>query len=98
MGYPLVPYGRLVQAVKKVAKSAAERKREQLARENAALAKLGGRRVRFLCYGATLAALEAVCVRQGFSGQQRLGEALTWLVHEEENRHNVSTHEKDEPQ
>lgn len=82
----------LVQAVKKVAKSAAVRKREQAAREKAALAKLGGRRVRFLCYGATLAALEAVCVRQGFRGQQRLGEALTWLVHDDENRHNVSAH------
>lgn len=82
--------------MKQKAKTPTERKREQAERERAALAKLGGRRIRFLCYGATLAALEAVCVRQGFSGQQRLGEALTWLVHEEENRHTVSTHESGE--
>lgn len=88
-------YVHMVQAVKKLPKTPAVRKQEQKAREDAALAKYGGRRIRFIVYGKTLAALEAVCVREGFTGQQRLGEALTWLVHDDENRHNVSTHEKE---
>lgn len=62
------------------AKSPAEWKRDQRERERAALAKLGGRRISFLAYGGTLAKLEAICEAEGFTGKQRLGEALTHLV------------------
>lgn len=58
-----------------------ERKAAQTARENEALRRLGGRRMKFIAYGATLDALEQVCQNEGFTGQQRFGEALTFLVH-----------------
>lgn len=61
--------------------SAKDRKAAQAAREKEALARLGGRRIRFIAYGNTLAALERIAAREGFAGKQRLGEALTWLIH-----------------
>lgn len=73
-----------------------ERKAAQTARENDQLARLGGRRIKFIAYGATLAALEAVCVREGFTGRQRIAEAITWLAHADEKAHSVSTHESTE--
>lgn len=69
-----------------------ERKAAQTARENEALRRLGGRRMKFIAYGGTMAALERICVRQGFTGQQRYGAALSWLIHENDDK--VSTHEK----
>jgi hypothetical protein len=62
------------------AKTAAERKKDQRAREKKALEKLGGRRIQFITYGATLAKLEAISAANGFTGKQKLGEALTFLV------------------
>jgi hypothetical protein len=62
------------------AKSARERKQDQRDRENAAIAKLGGRRIQFLVYGGTMQKLEAICKAQGFTGKQRKGEALTYLI------------------
>lgn len=62
------------------AKSAKERKKDQRDRENAALAKLGGRRIQFITYGSTLEKLEEICSANGFTGKQKLGEALTFLV------------------
>lgn len=78
-----------------MAKSDKERKAAQAAREKDALQRLGGRRLSFVAYGATLTALELVCVRQGFTGRQRMAEALTWLAHDYEKRAIVTTHEKE---
>lgn len=78
-----------------MALTARERKAAQTAREQEALARLGGRRLKIIAYGATIAALEAVCAREGFTGRQRIAEAITWLAHEDEKRHSVSTHEKE---
>lgn len=78
-----------------MALTAKERKAAQTARENEALARLGGRRLKMVAYGATVAALELVCERQGFTGRQRIAEAITWLAHDYANRDIVSTHEKE---
>lgn len=58
----------------------AERKREQRKREKEAMKKYGGKRISFIAYGGTLAKLEAICEEQGFTGKQKLGEALTFLA------------------
>lgn len=79
-----------------MAQSDKERKAAQTARENETLARLGGRRLRFLAYGATVEALELVCERQGFTGRQRMAEAITFLAHDYANRDIVSAHEKEE--
>lgn len=55
-------------------------KQAQLERERAALAKHGGKKITFLTYGSTLAKLEKICDENGFTGKQRIGEALTFLV------------------
>lgn len=78
--------------------SASERKAAQTARENEALARLGGRRLKFIAYGATLARLEEICAAQGFTGRQRIAEAVTFLAHDYVNRDNVSTHKKENEQ
>lgn len=62
------------------AKSATERKKKQREEEDAAIAKLGGGRIQFLVYGATMRKLEEICKAQGFTGKQRKGEALTFLI------------------
>lgn len=64
-----------------MAKSDKERKADQAAREKDALQRLGGRRLSFVAYGATLTRLEEICVAQGFTGRQRYAEALTFLIH-----------------
>ncbi len=69
-----------------MAKSAAERKRAQVARERKLVAQFGGKRLRILMYDDTLTILERVCAEQGFTGPQRLAEGLTWLVHEKDTR------------
>lgn len=60
--------------------SSTDRKRAQRAKEQTTFARLGGRRLSFVVYGATLAKLEAICEAEGFTGKQRLGEALTHLI------------------
>lgn len=78
-----------------MALSARERKAAQTARENEALRRLGGRRMKFIAYGGTMAALDRICERQGFTGQQRYAAALSFLIHDYENRDKVSAHEKE---
>lgn len=73
--------------------SAKDRKAAQKAKEDEALSRLGGRRMKFIMYGQTLAILEAVCKAQGFTGRQRLAEGLTYLIHLKADI--VSTHEKE---
>jgi len=58
----------------------AERKAKQRKQEAEALAKLGGGRIQFIVYGATMRKLEAIAREQGFTGKQWKGEALTWLI------------------
>jgi hypothetical protein len=48
--------------------------------------------MKFIAYGGTMAALDRICERQGFTGQQRYGAALSWLIHENDDK--VSAHEK----
>lgn len=64
-----------------MATTAAERKRAQRLLERMAFEQLGGRRISFVVYGGTLAKLEEICAAEGFTGKQRLGEALTFLIH-----------------
>lgn len=63
-----------------MAKTQAEWKRDQRDRERASLKALGGKRISFLSYGGTLAKLEKICESQGFTGKQRLGEAITFII------------------
>lgn len=63
-----------------MAMTAKERKEKQRKEEDAAIAKLGGGRIQFLVYGGTMQKLEAICKAQGFTGKQRKGEALTYLI------------------
>ena len=58
----------------------AERKAKQRKQEAEALAKLGGGRIQFIVYGATMRKLEAIARERGFTGKQWKGEALTWLI------------------
>lgn len=62
----------------------AERKRAQRDRERSDLKKYGGRRISFLAYGGTLEKIEAICLKNGFTGQQRIAEAITFLIEKEE--------------
>lgn len=57
-----------------------ERKAKQRKQEAEALAKLGGGRIQFIVYGATMRKLEEIARAQGFTGKQWKGEALTWLI------------------
>jgi len=66
------------------AKSAAQRKREQVEREKKLIAQFGGKRLRILMYGDTLKIIERLAGEQGFTGPQRFAETLTWLVHQHE--------------
>ena len=58
----------------------AERKAKQRKQEAEAMAKLGGGRIQFIVYGATMRKLEAIAMEQGFTGKQWKGEALTYLI------------------
>ena len=58
----------------------AERKAKQRKQEAEALAKLGGGRIQFIVYGATMSTLEAIARAQGFTGKQLKGEALAYLI------------------
>lgn len=58
----------------------AERKAKQRKQEAEALARLGGGRIQFIVYGATMRKLEAIARERGFTGKQWKGEALTWLI------------------
>jgi len=57
-----------------------ERKSKQRKQEAEAMAKLGGGRIQFIVYGATMRKLEAIARAQGLTGKQWKGEALTWLI------------------
>lgn len=58
----------------------AERKAKQRKQEAEALARLGGGRIQFIVYGATMRKLEAIARAQGFTGKQWKGEVLTYLI------------------
>ena len=58
----------------------AERKAKQRKQEAEALARLGGGRIQFIVYGATMRKLEEIARVQGFTGKQWKGEALTYLI------------------
>ena len=61
--------------------TAAERKAKQVAKENAAIAKLGGGRVRVLMYGKTMEALNDLAEHYGFNGKQYKAETVTHIIH-----------------
>lgn len=58
----------------------AERKAKQRKQEAESLAKLGGGRIQFIVYGATMRKLGEIARAQGFTGKQWKGEALTYLI------------------
>jgi len=64
--------------------TAKDRKKEQRRREKEALAKHGGRRITFIVYGSTNEKLNAICEKHGFTGKQKTGEALTFLIESSE--------------
>ena len=70
-----------------MALDSATKKRNQRAREKAALAKHGGQRVHVLFYGETMSLLNKECERYGFTGQQRYAECLTHILHLRSEEH-----------
>lgn len=67
-----------------MAMTSAERKEKQKKAEDAAIARLGGGRIKFIVYGETMRKLVEIAKKQGFSGKQWKGETLTWLVENHE--------------
>jgi hypothetical protein len=64
----------------------ADKKRAQRQREKEAIAKYGGKRISFIAYGDTVTLLELECQKHGFTGQQRIAEVITHIIHLRDER------------